>query len=93
MNLELFNLRQLQDTKVFLTLCGSMPLDKALQVLEQEIKGRIKKLPDSEALDTINTVPSKACPSCDGLMREESKVNELIWHCLSCQYSEYIGVK
>lgn len=93
MNLELFNLRQLQDTKTFLTLCEAMPINDALQVIEQEIANRTNELPDSKVLNTTNPAPIKSCPSCGVSMREENKGGEFIWHCLECHHSEYIGIK
>ena len=93
MNSAVFNLRQLQDTKTFLTLCESMSTDEALHVIEQEITDRVKELPDSKPTRATNSAPNKPCPSCGTLMREEDKSGEFVWHCLNCQHSEYIGFK
>lgn len=94
MNLDVFNLRQLQDTKAFLAMCEKKGVtrEQATAELEAEIQRRTPAVPTEVS---HGKVPSKPCPTdgCDGVMRMESKGRETIWHCLACQYSEYIGYR
>lgn len=95
MNLDVFNLRQLQDTKTFLTLCKKkkLTMGQAIVQLEAEIQQRAS-IVSPEVLPRKEL--AKLCPKCNIQMRKEHKGKgqniEAIWHCTRCEYSEYIGV-
>ncbi|SHO52832.1 hypothetical protein [Desulfopila aestuarii] len=96
MNLDTFNTGQLQDIKVFLGLCRDerLTVEQVLVAVDQQLQARIQ--PVEPRLH--GPVPAKACPEkgCRGVMRLEKKgvagQEEGVWHCLTCAYSEYVGV-